>query len=508
MSLLPQCTLLTLSNTPIRTALHCTALHLHSDGIQVSMQLVILRDFLNMLYGPVTALLRPSAAAVRLERWKATARLMSTVAEMRKKEQCYLVQAIEIIRINPFVRRICGEAMEQALSKQRGGQIWGSHALLLVGTKLLALYSVPSAPDLQSSDLFLLGLFVQDVLGRDSVPGMEMPEPPQNAVGNGANGGGGRGGAAAAGGGGGGTAADGGGGGGRGRAPSIAGYDPEVRTHTTRTGSVHEETFYNAQEGGADSPLSGGEEWADATSTGPSPNPLSAGNRGVQQPPRQPPPEPEPEFELRGMQRESVFLHTPSNNYAPYIMHCAEVAPSIALVVLSEGHNVALSDLMHQALKNLNRILELGSDFQRRQRNAEVASEIPNRIHMAVRGGTGQSLANAQINGNYELLPDKVGDKNAYQRSSMDMYMFYNVMLQSWCMAQDLPDVADASSADSGTVVDTSDYLVRVVQNALPPPPHIPPQPLSRPIYAPPRVDTSTDSEAEFRECCGRNGYN
>jgi hypothetical protein len=34
----------------------------------VAMQLVILRDFLNMLYGPVTALLRPSSAAIRLER--------------------------------------------------------------------------------------------------------------------------------------------------------------------------------------------------------------------------------------------------------------------------------------------------------------------------------------------------------------------------------------------------------------------------------------------------------
>lgn len=230
---------------------------------------------------------------------------------------------------------------------------------------------------------------------------------------------------------------------------------------------MHEETFYNAQEGGgggADSPLSGGEEWADATSTGPSPNPLSAGNRGVQQQQQQPPrPEPEPEFELRGMQRESVFLHTPSNNYAPYIMHCAEVAPSIALVVLSEGHNVAMSDIMHQALKNLNRILELGTDFQRRQRGREVASEIPNRIHMAVRGGTGQSLANAQINGNYELLPDQIEGKNAFQRSTMDMYMFYNVMLQSWCMAQDLPNVSDsAGSADSGTLVDTSAYLAMV----------------------------------------------
>lgn len=201
----------------------------------VSMQLVILRDFLNMLYGPVTALLRPSAASVRLERWKATARLMSTVAEMRKKEQCYLVQAIEIIRINPFVRRICGEAMEQALSKQRGGQIWGSHALLLVGTKLLALYSVPTAPDLQSSDLFLLGLFVQDVLGRDSVPGMEMPDhPPQHtsAVSGGGGGGGGGAAAAAAGGEGG---SNGSGAGRRGRlASNAAEEDPVVRTHTSR----------------------------------------------------------------------------------------------------------------------------------------------------------------------------------------------------------------------------------------------------------------------------------
>ena len=41
------------------------------------MQLIILRDFLNMLYGPVTALLRPSQSSVRLARWRATARLMN-----------------------------------------------------------------------------------------------------------------------------------------------------------------------------------------------------------------------------------------------------------------------------------------------------------------------------------------------------------------------------------------------------------------------------------------------
>ena len=47
--------------------------------------------------------------------------------------------------------------------------------MLLVGTKLLALYPQPNAPDLQSGDLFLLGLFVQDVLDRDAAPGLEVP---------------------------------------------------------------------------------------------------------------------------------------------------------------------------------------------------------------------------------------------------------------------------------------------------------------------------------------------
>jgi hypothetical protein len=173
-------------------------------------------------------------------------------------------------------------------------------------------------------------------------------------------------------------------------------------------------------------------------------------------------PEDELEFTLTGMKRESVFLHTPSNNYAPYIMHCAEVAPSIALVVLSEGHNVALSDLMHMALKNLSQILELGNDFQRRQRNAEVASEIPNRIHMAVRGGTGQALANAQINGNFEPVEGLVDGRAAFQRSSMDMYLFYNAMLESWCMGQDLPTNSGAGAADSGKLIDTSAYLAMV----------------------------------------------
>jgi hypothetical protein len=70
--------------------------------------------------------------------------------------------------------------METALNKHRvaGSKAWGSHAMLLVGTKLLSLYSHPTAPSLQTCDLFLLGLFVQDVLDRKDVPGLDVPEPP------------------------------------------------------------------------------------------------------------------------------------------------------------------------------------------------------------------------------------------------------------------------------------------------------------------------------------------
>lgn len=76
--------------------------------------------------------------------------------------------------------------METAIKENRvpGSKAWGSHAMLLVGTKLLSLYSHPTAPSLQTCDLFLLGLFVQDVLDRKDVPGLDVPQsvPAQTAL--------------------------------------------------------------------------------------------------------------------------------------------------------------------------------------------------------------------------------------------------------------------------------------------------------------------------------------
>eukprot|EP00040_Diaphanoeca_grandis_P034574 m.214929 g.214929 ORF g.214929 m.214929 type:complete len:873 (+) comp33181_c1_seq4:274-2892(+) len=379
----------------------------------VVMQLTLLRDLLNMLYGPVTALLRPSNASVRMERWRATSRLMSTVAEQRKREQCYLVQAIEKIRISPFVLRICRDAMETALNKNRygTGKAWGSHAMLLVGTKLLALYSHPSAPSLQSSDLFLLGLFVQDVLDRQETPGL-MTEDDPSAKKN--------------------------------------------ETETPEDENSSKETFYPSN-GNGDHEDDGASRYFDAQDAN------TSSSETVTDPP------PAAYEELRELRREAVFLHTPSNNYAPYIMHCAEVAPSIALVVLSEGHLGQLSDLMHLALKCLQKIGEIGQAFQRRQRSQEVASEVPQRIHMAVRGGTSQACAYAQINGNYQQLPDMCNGRHAFQRTSMDMYLYYNLVLQAWCLGHELPSGANTENARSGTLIDTASLAAMVLDNSASP---------------------------------------
>lgn len=264
---------------------------------------------------------------------------------------------------------------------------------------------------MQPSDLFLLGLFVQDVLGREEAPGLELPED-ESAPGPG---------------------------------------------RPRRPGSVSEldgDTFYNTEEGAAD-PASGGEDWADARSTASPVMPDGPGGEVALE-----------DYTLRPMRREAVFLHTPQNNYAPYVMHCAEVAPSIALVVISEGQNAQLSDLMHLALKSLNNILEMGVAAQRRQRNREVAAEIPSRIHMAVRGGTGQAMSHAQINGNFHPLPDPIDGRPAYQRTSLDMYLFYNELLEAWCMGQDLPRTTDPATSGSGTVLDTAALAAMVTDTA------------------------------------------
>ncbi len=88
-------------------------------------QLILLRNLISMLHGPVLANLKPSRPAQRQQRWRTTASILQTMEEQRKTDQCYLVQAIEIIRVNSFVRQIFAEALEHSLreANRQTGQV-------------------------------------------------------------------------------------------------------------------------------------------------------------------------------------------------------------------------------------------------------------------------------------------------------------------------------------------------------------------------------------------------
>lgn len=82
-------------------------------------QLALLRDMANMLFGPVTTMLKPPSTADRKERWAATSKLMGTVVQQQAQEQSFLVHAVENIRVSPHVKRICIEALEYVSATPR-----------------------------------------------------------------------------------------------------------------------------------------------------------------------------------------------------------------------------------------------------------------------------------------------------------------------------------------------------------------------------------------------------
>eukprot|EP00054_Salpingoeca_dolichothecata_P022983 m.151959 g.151959 ORF g.151959 m.151959 type:complete len:1051 (-) comp24528_c1_seq3:72-3224(-) len=528
-------------------------------------QVELLRKLVRLLYGPVTAMLKPSSRTLRTERWRFIDQLMKTVSHLRQTEQCFMVQAIEPIRVNTHVRSSCVDALEYSLSAQnpsRNRTGWGSHALLLVGSKVLAMHSRPNAPDLRPGDIFLISVLVQDVLNRRprlSFVDDPLYDPPKSRT--------------------------------MSRnsdhdIPLLGGVDVEFR-QSVRSGTIDsffpardhlspvesstsddsqgevstdEETSFqspgttpvhspepsrselgwtnvyldtttannlpgnppsqdprshssvslygtplntslpqlnlenendNAEQQPSESTTDPNTpstlpelpdlmtheasestdkeaQKLDARTTTPLSPPLAsdsstAPNTGEEEdisrpshtqdspepvPPRRAEDEDDEEEEeeaaednpkkLRELRREVVFLKTPNNTYAPFIMHCAEVAPSIALVLLSQGQHGVLSELMHQALHIAAGLCDLAAAYVRREKDRQDAEEMPKRVFMAVRGATGQACALSQINGNFEPLAEMVNDRRAYERSAHDAYMFYHRITGAWCIGEEL----------------------------------------------------------------------
>eukprot|EP00058_Branchiostoma_floridae_P022851 XP_002608341.1 hypothetical protein BRAFLDRAFT_126225 [Branchiostoma floridae] len=144
--------------------------HLHiavcGDGSEteefLKRKLYVFRRLAGVHYGPVIDELRPDSSHDRKKRWTYMSRLINTWAHLASTEQSFLVEAVERLNVNQALNETCINILEQALSKVRsGGDKHAVHALLLVNTKLLALYSSRNACELQAADILAITLVVR-----------------------------------------------------------------------------------------------------------------------------------------------------------------------------------------------------------------------------------------------------------------------------------------------------------------------------------------------------------
>nr|XP_006817745.1 PREDICTED: Hermansky-Pudlak syndrome 1 protein-like [Saccoglossus kowalevskii] len=127
-------------------------------------KLQILHRLIELLYGPVAEKLRGDSHTERCKSWSQMTSLINTWVRLYKEEQAYLLEAVERLHVNQSLSELCINLLENSLTKMKStGERNPAHALLTVKSKLLALYSSKNASELQSSDLLLIMLVVQDM---------------------------------------------------------------------------------------------------------------------------------------------------------------------------------------------------------------------------------------------------------------------------------------------------------------------------------------------------------
>ena len=93
-------------------------------------------------FGPCTDRLKPEAAKVRKELWNNLSTILETYCFLCMQQQSFLVEANEMIQVNKSLSEISiGLLMNVIRTAHKEGDPQAKHALLLVNSKVLALYS-------------------------------------------------------------------------------------------------------------------------------------------------------------------------------------------------------------------------------------------------------------------------------------------------------------------------------------------------------------------------------
>ncbi|XP_033757582.1 Hermansky-Pudlak syndrome 1 protein homolog [Pecten maximus] len=119
---------------------------------------------MEFLFGPATEELGHSKFAARRDRWDFVRGVISTYNKLVLEEQSFLVEAIERLQVNQTVNVKCMELLEAAINKiQKSGEKATLHALLIINSKLLSLYSDRNSAELQAADILSIILLVQQM---------------------------------------------------------------------------------------------------------------------------------------------------------------------------------------------------------------------------------------------------------------------------------------------------------------------------------------------------------
>ncbi|KAL4232063.1 hybrid polyketide synthetase [Mactra antiquata] len=116
--------------------------------------------------GPVSEEIGRPKFVSKAERWNFLRLLISTWTYLALNEQSFLVEAVEKLHMNQSmnVSEKCVDKLQIAINKLReAGERNTQHALLLVHSKLLALYSNRNAPELMSSDILCISLLIRSL---------------------------------------------------------------------------------------------------------------------------------------------------------------------------------------------------------------------------------------------------------------------------------------------------------------------------------------------------------
>ncbi|CAL1530917.1 unnamed protein product [Lymnaea stagnalis] len=122
---------------------------------------------MRFMFGPVCEEMGQSHSYSKKAKWNFLRQLMNNWANMVESEQGFLVEAIERLHVNQVVSEKCVEILERSVKQIQAARDQPTqHAILLVNSKLLALYSNRSAHELRAKDILAVMILARTMYPR------------------------------------------------------------------------------------------------------------------------------------------------------------------------------------------------------------------------------------------------------------------------------------------------------------------------------------------------------